>query len=179
MIRTVVSDRKYGPEFESYVQDILLNPYFKILKYYTHHGIERYDHCVTVAYDSFVIAKKLNLDVRSVARGALLHDFFFDLPKEQKKEMRKSTKGLKKITTFQGFTHPKTAANNARHYFEINALEEDIIEKHMFPLTIKPPRHLESWIVNGVDTSIALKELFKTFGKHPYLTITGKIKTQG
>lgn len=172
---TIVSQRKYGKEFEKSVQDILIHPYFQSLAAYRHHGIKRSDHSIRVAYNAYVIGKKLNLDATAIARGGLLHDFFFDIPLNQKREIRKSCKGLKKVTSMQGFTHPKMAGSNAKKYFEISEKEADIIEKHMFPLTIKPPKYSESWIVNGVDTSIAFKELFLTFCKHPVLTITGRL----
>ncbi len=175
MITTIVHERKYGKEFEEYVQDILVHPFFKSLQHCSHHGIKRSDHSITVAYDSFVFAKKLNLDVKAVARGALLHDFFFDIPLETRRELRRNQKGLKKIKVMQGYTHPQTAKDNAQRFFRINELEVDIIEKHMFPLTPDRPKFKESWIVNGVDTSIAVKDLFTSLLKHPYWTITGKI----
>lgn len=175
MIKTVVSHRKYGKEFEEIVEDILVHPYFKRLNHFKHHGKKRFDHSVLVAYNSYVIAKKTNLDAIAVARGALLHDFFYDLPKEVKRQKRKEVKGLKKLTTMSGFTHPSLAKVNADKYFDLSDVEKDIISKHMFPLTPEPPKYSESWIVNGVDTSIAIKELFETLCKHPILTLTGRM----
>ena len=37
-----------------------------------------YQHCISVAYRSIIIASKFNLDVdmRSLVRGALLHDYY-------------------------------------------------------------------------------------------------------
>lgn len=175
MKETIVTNRKYGKEFEDCVQDILIHPYFKSLDAFRHHGIKRTDHSIRVAYNAYVIGKKLNLDARSIARGGLLHDFFFDLPLEEKRRRRKEEKGIKKVTKMQGFTHPKSAQENAKRFFDINELESDIIAKHMFPLTIKPPKYSESWIVNGVDTSIALKELFYAFCRHPFLSVTGRM----
>ena len=35
-----------------------------------------------------------------------------------------------------GFTHPYTAANNAKNDYGIGPIEEDIIVHHMFPLTM-------------------------------------------
>lgn len=178
MINMIVERRKYGREFESYVHDIIIHPYFKVLKHYRHHGIKRFDHSVTVGYYSFLIAKKLHLDERAVARGALLHDFFYDKPIEEKREIRKMEKGLKKITVMQGYTHPEEAAQNAQKFFDISELEEDIISKHMFPLTPEKPAYKESWIVNGVDTTVAVKEMVKSFLQHPYWTMTGQINTK-
>lgn len=176
MEKTIVSHRKYGKAFEREVSDIISNPYFQRLKNYTHHGKRRFDHSLLVAYNSYVIAKKAGLDARSTARGALLHDFFYDQSAEEKKKKRRHLKGLKKLTAMQGFTHPGMAHKNARKHFELNEKETDIITKHMFPMTSKMPRYRESWIVNGVDTGIALKEMAHTFYKHPIKCLTGKIK---
>lgn len=177
MSKTVVSHRKYGEEFEEIVKDILSHPYFERLNQYEHHGKKRFDHSVLVAYNSFVIAKKANLDVISVARGALLHDFFFDETLEKKRAKRKKEKGLKKLTSMQAFTHPERALNNAEKHFELNELEKDIICKHMFPLTFEMPKYSESWIVNGVDTSIAIKEMFEALCRNPILTLTGRMNS--
>ncbi len=90
MEKTIVNKRKFGPEFEEATADILDHPYFQCLKSYIHHGKRRYDHSVLVAYNTFVIAKKLGRDAQTAARGALLHDFFFDKTKDQKQELRKN-----------------------------------------------------------------------------------------
>ncbi len=175
MINFILEHRKYGRDFIDNVQDIIIHPYFKGLKSYKHHGIKRFDHSLTVAYYSFVIARKLHLDERAVARGALLHDFFFDTPLEERRRIRKEERGLNKIKVTQGYTHPKTAAQNAQKFFEISDLEEDIISKHMFPLTPDKPEYTESWVVNGVDTTIAIKEFFVSFIQHPYWSLSGQI----
>ena len=47
-------------------------------------------------------------------------------------------------------------------------IAEEIIRKHMWPLTIIPPTCREAWIVNSADTFISLMETIasrKRFGK--------------
>ena len=45
--------------------------------------------------------------------------------------------------------------------FDLNDMEKDIIVKHMWPLTIVPPKFKESYIVTLVDKYCATKEFFK------------------
>ena len=61
-----------------------------------------------------------------------------------------------------GFTHPQKALENAREHFELDKLEEDIIVKHMWPLTIKMPKYPESYVIVMMDKYAALLE----FGVH-------------
>ena len=61
--------------------------------------------------------------------------------------------------------HPKEALENAKKYFDVNALEEDIIISHMFPIDIKIPKYFESWVVSGVDKVVATYEFYKKASK--------------
>lgn len=150
-----MKDKKYIEEYRMIVGDILEHPKFKALSEIEHHGNGLYAHSLSVGYYSYRIAKKLGLDYVSVARGALLHDFFFVSWQERKK----TGKGLERIRQMHGFAHPKEALVNAKAHFEINDKEADMIVKHMFPLTITPPRHLESWVVTMVDKGVAIGEM--------------------
>ncbi|MDO4289137.1 MAG: phosphohydrolase [Eubacterium sp.] len=147
--------RKYSAEYKALVSDILEHPKFQALREIEHHGNGLYAHSVSVGYYSYRIAKRLGLVYVSVARGALLHDFFF----EDWRVRKKTGKGLERIRQMHGFTHPKEALANARQYFEINDKEADMIVKHMFPLTITPPKHCESWVVTMVDKGVAVGEM--------------------
>lgn len=147
--------RKYSEEFLEIVSDIIDHPKFQELRDIDHHGNGLYAHSVAVGYNSYLIAKKLGLDYVSVARGALLHDFFFQDWRDNEKDGR----GFDRIRQMHGFSHPKTALKNARKYFNINDKEADMIVKHMFPLTITPPMHRASWVVTAVDKGVAIKEM--------------------
>jgi len=160
--------RKHSQEFEEIVGDILTHSEFQKLKQIEHHGNGLYEHSVAVGYHSYRVARVLGLDYVSVARGALLHDFFTESWQGKKKE----SKGIQRIKDMHGFSHPKTALANARKYFDVNELQEDMIVKHMFPLTPVPPMHLESWIVTAVDKFVATRELI--FEKsHPIQSLKG------
>lgn len=83
----------------------------------------------------------------SMIRGALLHDYFLYDWHDGKRER-----------WIHGFTHPMKAYKNAKSEINLNRLERDIIIKHMFPLTILPPRYLESWIVTFADKYVSAVE---------------------
>ena len=74
-----------------------------------------------------------------------------------------------------GFTHASKALKNADKDFRLNKRERDIIAKHMFPLTIKPPTTREGWLVCLVDKGCSLLE---TFGKDPYCGLRNELKTK-
>ena len=99
-------------------------------KAFPHHGtVNCYDHSVFVAEKSLLLAQKLRLkiDARSLIRGALLHDLYlydWHIPDPEHPHR------------LHGFFHPAKALRNAAQHFELNALEKDIIRKHMFPLRI-------------------------------------------
>lgn len=115
-----------------------------------------YQHCVSVAYRSVLIAATFNIDVdmKSLIRGALLHDYFlYDWHGKKLKELH-------------GFHHPRIAWVNATRDFELNEREQDIIRKHMFPMTIVPPKYRESWIICIADKVVSSQETLKMKPNH-------------
>ena len=97
---------KTKQEVAEYLCGYLHDKKIKRMKAYVQHGdISTYDHCLLVAYYSFILALK-----------------------------------------------------NAMRDFELSVREIEIIQKHMWPLTIIPPTCREAWIVNGADTFISLIE---------------------
>lgn len=143
-------------EYLNNIEDILENDKFKKLADCKHHGLSRLQHSLKVSYYSYVVAKKLRLDYRAVARAGLLHDFFID----------DDLKGGKKRLSM--VFHPYKSLENATCYFELNDMEKDIIISHMFPtLPHKVPKYLESWLVSLIDKMIATYEFYYSYGK-PY-----------
>lgn len=132
-------------EFFYIINHILDNPEFKKLEEIKHHGISRLDHCIRVAYYSYLVTKFLRLNFVETAQAALLHDFFTDEVKDKNMIERL-------------IKHPYTALNNAKKYYHLSLMQEDIIKTHMFPVTIIPPKFLESWIVDIVDDFSAIYE---------------------
>lgn len=126
------------------------NTRFNETKNFIQHGnTSVYTHVISVAKKSIEIAEKYDLDVDmdSMIRGALLHDYFLYDWHDGKRER-----------WIHGFTHPMRAYKNAKSELNLNRLERDIIIKHMFPLTIIPPRYLESWIVTYSDKYVSAVE---------------------
>lgn len=137
--------RRHNTEFYKLTKDILTNKEFNKLRYINHHGITRYDHSLRVAYYTYIITKKLHLDYHKATKGALLHDFFID-------EVS-SMDGVSRLRK-----HPTYALINAKKYYDLSPMEEDIIKTHMFPVTFRPPKYLESWLVDIIDDIASIYE---------------------
>lgn len=144
-------------EYYEIVKDILESQEFKRRKKYPHHGnITVYEHSLKVSILAYNIAKRFKtIDKKSVAIGALLHDFY-DKP-WQNSEPKKPF--LKK----HGFVHAKEALKNSEKLYSqyLNDKVKDIIEKHMFPLNVTPPKYKESWLVTMCDKLVSLEVLKK------------------
>ncbi len=130
------------------VSDILEHDEFSKTKDIVHHGMNRYDHSLRVSYYSYKIAKVLKLDEEEVARGALLHDFFLDNNRDVNLRERVSLL----------INHPKYALDKASQHFDLTEKQKDMIVSHMWPVSIRAPRYLESWIVDLTDNYVAIAE---------------------
>lgn len=147
-----MDSQKLDLEFKQIVKHILENEEFKKIKQIEHHGVNRLDHSVKVAYYSYKVAKKLHLDYVETARGGLLHDFFFSPEDRTQKDRLIST-----------FVHPKEALKTAQSQFNLSPKEADMIRSHMFPINLSVPKYAESWIVSTVDKFVATSELSVKF----------------
>lgn len=159
-IYSIINDKtQAGKEYKNIVEDILLNDEFLKLQNYFHHNSSIYEHAMIVSYISYSICKYLRLDYRSAARGGLLHDFFlYDWRKH-----RKPGHGRKR---YHGLAHPEIALKNSMEHFELNDIEKDIIIKHMWPLTLRPPRYQESFVVTLADKYVASREYIIKFRRN-------------
>ena len=132
----IINDTSRFPESRQYIQ----------------HGITSvYQHSISVAYVSCLLAEhlKLKIDWLSMIRGALLHDYFLYDWHEKDAGHR-----------LHGFHHPARALKNAREDFTLNDTETFIILRHMFPLTPIPPASIEGWIVCFADKICSSFETF-------------------
>jgi uncharacterized protein len=117
----------------------------KLSQYNHHRGKTRLEHVKEVAYLSFLWGKRLSLDSEAIVRGALLHDlFYYDW--------------LHEGPRLHGFRHHNIALKNARKITLLTEKEADIIKKHMWPLTVVPPRYMESLVVSLVDTFCSARD---------------------
>ena len=153
-----------GEAYYRLVSDLLENELVLKMKEFTHHGETTcFQHCLNVSYYNYKICRFLSLNERAAARAGLLHDLFlYDW------HTYKPAKGER----LHGFTHAKTALKNVRENFFITALESDIIEKHMFPLTFKAPRYKESIVVCLVDK---ICSVYEVINKQAYIKITDRV----
>ena len=156
------------------IKDLTSNPTVqKMNQFKQHYNTSCYDHCLNVAFYSYIIAKKLGLNYKAVARGAMLHDLFLY-------DWRNSKKALK-LRKLHAFIHPEIALENSLKLFYLTEKEKDIILKHMWPVTIKLPKYPESYIVTFTDKySTIVESLYyytdilhtKKFYKYAYIFLS-------
>ena len=135
------SDHSIDEEYEEHIQDLIQNELVLSMKDYIQHSdIHCLEHCLYVSYSSYRICRRLGFDYRSAARGGMLHDFFlYDW------HIIQPHIGL------HGLVHSHIALHNANKHFLLNEIEKDVIQKHMWPLTIILPKYKEAFIVALVD----------------------------
>lgn len=146
-----------SPDFKSLLQimirDLERKGRFDEEKSAIQHGNTTiYSHSLKVAYTSLWLMEKsrIPMDVKSLAKGALLHDYFLYDWHDADPSHR-----------LHGFTHPKKALKNAQRDYNLNWKEKNIISRHMFPLVPVPPQCREAWLVCMVDKWCALSETIK------------------
>lgn len=142
-------------EYIRCIIDIFENPVFQSMEKYIQHGeTSCRAHCIQVSYFSYNLARFIGADYVACARAGLLHDLFlYDWHEHA------ALTGER----FHGFTHPRRALINARENFLLTDMEADIILKHMWPLTIIPPRFLESYIVSFADKYCSIAEVMASY----------------
>lgn len=147
--------RKFYRLLKENASDILHSENFQKTRYHIQHGtMPVYRHCLDVAKQSIQINKALGLGCseRDLIRGALLHDYFlYDWHDKNRENYQK----------LHGFYHPGIALKNARKEYHLTRREEDIIKKHMWPLTVVPPLCREAWVVTAADKYCSLLETLK------------------
>lgn len=130
--------------------EILASEKMQATRAHRQHGATSvFEHCVRVAALSLRIARRLRLpiDERAMIRGALLHDYFLYDWHERSTRPK-----------WHGVRHPRIALENACGEFELSAIERNIIRRHMFPLGLLPPAHLEGMVVSLADKLCAVQE---------------------
>lgn len=143
--------------FEECIKDLLADSSVQEMRHIPQHtkNISCLDHSIFVAYLSFLICRRFHLDYKAGARGGLLHDLFLYNWRDKEHEGHHL------------FNHPKIALKNASEQFELTDKEKDCIVKHMWPVTKKPPKYRESFIVGCADkicAALEMMRLFRVFG---------------
>lgn len=157
-----MSRRKYlNPKIKEYGKDIIKSDNFRKMAEFKQHGdVSVLSHSLRVAERSLKFTEALSklhihFDEEAVVRGALLHDYFLYDWHERSA-----------LHNLHGFRHAGTALKNADKEYDLTPVERDIIEKHMFPLNVKPPSCRESWLVNFADTYCSTGETLLGRKKH-------------
>lgn len=144
-------------DYYEIIKDILESEEFQKRKTYAHHGsISVYEHSLKVSMLAYKLSKLFKVvDSKSIAIGALLHDFY-STPWQSKPNEKNFFKK-------HGFTHANEAYLNTAKYFPevVNDKVKDIIIKHMFPLNVSLPKYKESWIVTLSDKLVSLEVVKK------------------
>ncbi len=144
-------------KLNEHASDILNSDNFLSSDKNIQHGeISVMEHSIKVALKSLYLNEKYHLkcDERLLSRGALLHDYFLydwhvaDAPGNIHPKLH-------------GFYHPGIALKNATKDFVLTEREKDIIRKHMWPLTVNPPRCREAWLVCLADKHASTLETLK------------------
>lgn len=137
-------------EYLDCVRDILGNRVFQSMDDFIQHGHTTCkEHCIRVSYIAFQICRNRGWDSRSAARAGLLHDLFlYDW----------HTHARETGEHFHGFTHPRVAMENAVRYFHVTEKEQNMILRHMWPLTPVPPKYKEGYAILYADKLCGLTE---------------------
>lgn len=115
-------------EIESLLDGLHLTKEAELMKKYIQHGqISTYDHVISVVHLSFYLNRRFHLGASDseLVRGAFLHDFYLYDWHEN---------GY--IGRFHGLHHPEIALKNATERYALSSVECNIIESHMWPLTL-------------------------------------------
>ena len=149
-------------EFRAIIKDIVENDTVQQMRNFRqHYDTSCFEHCYKVALYNYIICKKLNLDYISAARAGMLHDLFLY-------DWRIREPGRKR---FHAFHHPRIALNNSLKIFDLNEKEQDIILKHMWPITVIPPKSMEAFITTFVDKYCALSESYVHYKQNRKLNL--------
>ena len=148
---------KSAQEYTKVAGEIVSAPVVQKMKQFNHHSHTNcFEHSVHVSYYNYLICKRLGWDTTAAVKAGLLHDLFlYDW------HGRKPAKGERQ----HGFEHPTKALKNARSNFPITRKEGDMISKHMFPLTVTPPKYKETYVIVMTDKFCSVCEVLDRFFK--------------
>jgi len=156
-------NQKSRGEYKNTMSELLVHDKLKLLDTYKqHYKYTRLKHSIDVSYYSFYLAKLFRLDYVSAAKAGLLHDLYF----HERAGFKENMKMLRQ--------HPKDALKNAQEICDLNEIERDIIIRHMWLVTLKPPKYKEGYLVTFVDKYCAAKEfLLSVFSRN--LSISSRL----
>lgn len=158
LLRRLIAKIKLRPDIRmerdylECISDLVNHEKVQSMKNFLQHGrTDCLAHSLYVSYYSYVLCKKMRFNYQAAARGALLHDFFLY-----------DWHGAIPYEGWHGPKHPQIALQNARACFCLNELEEEIISRHMWPLTLRPPVSKEAYVVWVIDKYCSVLESVST-----------------
>lgn len=138
-------------ELRMYGRKIILSEkYRRLLAFKQHHNSNTFLHSVFVALRALTYAKDhlIKIDVESMVKMALLHDYFLYDWHVKPHPKKHATQ------------HPLRAAENAAKDFGLDEFELSGIRSHMWPIApFRIPRSREAWILAHVDKCVTLNEV--------------------
>ncbi len=139
-------------EIRKYLQGLLDTKEAALMKCCIQHGrISTYSHVINVVRFSFYLNRRLHLNApdKELVRGAFLHDFYlYDWHKN----------GY--IGRLHGLHHPAIALKNASMRYTLTPCERNIIESHMWPLTLLHfPKYRAAFLVCLADKICSVYEV--------------------
>ncbi len=153
-VKSYCLDKIDSGEFFDIVGDLYYSDEVQgLAKYPQHSSINRLDHIRSVTYMSYVYSKKLSLDYVAATRAAMLHDLFYYDWHDGEWWHRP-----------HGLRHPGFALVNARLLCgaEVDERIGNSILRHMWPLTVIPPKYAEGYALTIADKICASLELYYT-----------------
>lgn len=155
--RLYLRPEKAGGGFLDFTDELYYSDEVQSLcEFEQHLDINRLQHITAVAVVSVSVCKRLGLDCKSAARGAVMHDLFYY-------DWRDGVTG--KWHRLHGYRHPRFSLLNARELCDgLTHKEENIILRHMWPLTPIPPKYAEGFVVSLADKYCAMLELLFSLG---------------
>lgn len=140
-------------EYIAAVEELLANEEVRSMEQYTQHGgTSCLRHSINVSYLAYRYCKQQGWNAVAAARGGLLHDLFlYDWHDYRRKPGER----------LHGFEHPRKALENATRLFDLTHVERDVIVRHMFPLTLTPPKTKEAYAVTMFDKYCSFMETFR------------------
>lgn len=149
--RALINDNAYDL-IKLHGADILASQTYRDLsKNIQHHNSNTFAHQVQVAVLAIMYARRyqIKVDVRSLIRAALLHDYYLYCWHDKAHR----PKG-------HAHHHGETAVENAKRDFGIDDFTAEIMIRHMWPINVfKFPRIKEAWILVWADKKATFREL--------------------
>ena len=136
-----------------YIREIISQSRLLETNQFIHHGSTSIlQHNIAVTRKAYWLSRKLKwkISVKELVFGAMLHDYYFYDWHVKEKSHR-----------LHGYFHPGNSLKNAMKDIELTLIEQDIIRKHMFPLTLLPPKYKESILVCLADKLCTFGETFR------------------